>query len=118
MLARVFTFSTRSAADLTKDGNRWIRTARLGTLIAVGAGACLPGAVLAYIGPGAGITLLGALIAVGAAVLVAVGGVVLWPLRAYLRKRRGVAAPTSAETPPASHPPSGEAGAGGAGDEE
>jgi hypothetical protein len=70
--------------------------ARLGAWSALAAGALLPGAALAYIGPGPGITLLGALVAVGAAVLVAVGGVVLWPLRAYLRRRRARRSPVEA----------------------
>jgi len=42
----------------------------------------------AYVGPGAGITMLGALWAVILAVLLAVGGVLLWPLRTLLRKLR------------------------------
>lgn len=40
----------------------------------------------AYVGPGAGITMLGALWAVILAVILAIGGILLWPLRAMLRK--------------------------------
>jgi hypothetical protein len=42
----------------------------------------------AYVGPGAGITMLGALWGVVAAVLVAVGAVFYLPIRALLRRRR------------------------------
>jgi hypothetical protein len=42
----------------------------------------------AYIGPGAGITVLGALWAVVVALVLAVAAVFLWPLRALLRRRR------------------------------
>ena len=43
---------------------------------------------LAYIGPGAGITMLGALWGVIVAVLLAVAAVLFWPIRALLRRRR------------------------------
>ena len=43
----------------------------------------------AYVGPGAGITAIGALWAVILAILFAVGGLLLWPVRAmWLRMRR------------------------------
>ena len=42
----------------------------------------------AYIGPGAGITVLGALWGVVVAVVFALAAVVLWPLRLLLRRRR------------------------------
>ena len=45
------------------------------------------GPAFAYVGPGAGITMLGALWGVVAAVLVAVGAVFYLPIRALLRKR-------------------------------
>ena len=41
----------------------------------------------AYIGPGAGITMLGALWGVIAAVAIALASLVLWPLRALMRGR-------------------------------
>jgi hypothetical protein len=44
--------------------------------------------VFAYVGPGAGITMLGALWAVILAVLMAVGGILFWPIRLLLRKLR------------------------------
>ncbi|WP_339861789.1 hypothetical protein [Thalassospira alkalitolerans] len=42
----------------------------------------------AYVGPGAGLSLLSALWAVLAAIFVAVGFVLLWPIRKMMRKRK------------------------------
>jgi hypothetical protein len=42
----------------------------------------------AYIGPGAGITVLGALWGVVVAVVLALAAVILWPLRVLFRRRR------------------------------
>jgi hypothetical protein len=50
----------------------------------------------AYIGPGAGITMLGALWGVVVAVFLALGAVLFWPIRVLLRKRRKTATPTTA----------------------
>lgn len=47
----------------------------------------------AYVGPGAGLSLLGALWGLVVAVGAAVGFVLLWPLRRALRRRRATAAP-------------------------
>lgn len=44
---------------------------------------------LAYIGPGAGITMLGALWGVVVALVLALGAVLFWPVRALLRRRSG-----------------------------
>jgi hypothetical protein len=52
----------------------------------------------AYIGPGAGITMLGALWGVVVAVALALGAVLFWPIRILLRKRRKPAAPAPAAT--------------------
>lgn len=57
-----------------------------------------PGIVLAYVGPGPGITFLGALLALIVAVLVALGGVILWPLRSYWRKRKNAKTGAESET--------------------
>lgn len=46
------------------------------------------GPAFAYIGPGAGITMLGALWGVIVAIALAIGAVLLWPIRALLRRRR------------------------------
>lgn len=42
----------------------------------------------AYVGPGAGLTLLGALWGLIAAVVVSVGFILLWPLRRLMRRNR------------------------------
>lgn len=63
-------------------------------------GVTLSGPALAYIGPGAGITALGALWGVIVAVAMALGAVLFWPLRALLRRRKA-AAPTVAARDPA-----------------
>ncbi len=47
-----------------------------------------PYQIFAYVGPGAGITFLGALWAVITAILLAVGGFLFWPIRALLRRRK------------------------------
>ena len=49
----------------------------------------------AYIGPGAGITMLGALWGVIVAVALALGAVLFWPIRVLLRKRRKPATPAA-----------------------
>jgi membrane protein implicated in regulation of membrane protease activity len=49
-------------------------------------------AALAYVGPGAGLSLLGALWGLLIAVLAALVFVVLWPIRRYRRRRRRSAA--------------------------
>lgn len=50
---------------------------------------CYPAISSAYVGPGAGITMLGALWAVILAVLFVVGGILILPIRALLRRRKG-----------------------------
>jgi hypothetical protein len=57
----------------------------LAGLMALGA----PNAALAYIGPGAGLSVGGAIIGVLATLVLAAAMVVLWPLRVALRKLRG-----------------------------
>jgi hypothetical protein len=48
----------------------------------------------AYIGPGAGITMLGALFAVIVAIVFAIGGLIYWPIRS-MRRRLRHSTPTS-----------------------
>ena len=56
-------------------------------------GLTMSGPAMADIGPGAGITMLGALWGVVVAVALAIGAVLFWPIRALIRKLKG--------TPPA-----------------
>ena len=81
-----------------------------GTMLALVAGiavAGLPQAAAAYVGPGAGLTMLGALWAVIAAVLFALAGLVIWPIRAMRRRRKQLASAKAATVP-------GDGEAGGA----
>ncbi|NHZ85406.1 MAG: hypothetical protein GWP19_05945 [Planctomycetia bacterium] len=48
----------------------------------------IPTLSFAYVGPGAGITFLGALWAVITAIVLAVGGFLVWPIRAFIRHRK------------------------------
>lgn len=54
------------------------------------------GPALAYIGPGAGLSLLGALWGVVAAVAAALLFLLIWPLRRFMRRQRPVAQETAA----------------------
>jgi hypothetical protein len=54
--------------------------------------AVIPGTAAAYMGPGAGLGMLGSLIAVIAAVGIALLGIVLLPLRMIMKKRRKTSA--------------------------
>ena len=52
----------------------------------------IPFDAAAYVGPGTGISLIGAIIAVLAALFFTVGGILLWPFRAlrrWMKKRKG-----------------------------
>lgn len=66
-------------------------TKMITVLLAAGSGAAV-GMVaqpaLAYIGPGAGVSLFGAAFGLIAAVASAIGFVLFWPIRSLLKKRR------------------------------
>ena len=68
------------------------------------AGVALPAA--AYIGPGAGLSLLGAFWGLLLAVVAALGFVILWPLRRFFRRDRRAEQPaqTAAQHTAASQP--------------
>jgi hypothetical protein len=48
----------------------------------------------AYIGPGAGITLIGSFIGLLVAVLAAIGAVLFWPVRRMIKRRKAAATAT------------------------
>lgn len=62
----------------------------------------LPGIAAAYVGPGAGITMLGALWGLIVGVVMAVGVILFWPIRMMLRKAKakkaGAEAPAESAT--------------------
>ena len=60
------------------------------TLLAIGASAAVLAAspAFAYVGPGAGLTLLGALWGLILAVVVSVGFILLWPIRRMMRRNK------------------------------
>lgn len=65
------------------------------------------GPVQAYVGPGAGISVLGSLLGILATIVVAIGAILFWPLRKLMKRRKAttVAAETT-ESSPADNPPS------------
>lgn len=44
--------------------------------------------VMAYIGPGAGISVLGSLLGILSTIVVAIGAIIFWPLRKYMKRRK------------------------------
>lgn len=65
----------------------------IAALVTVGATA----SAQAYVGPGAGLSLLGALWALLVAILAAVGFIFAWPIRKWLRKRKARHAASAGE---------------------
>ncbi len=58
--------------------------------------------VLAYIGPGAGISVVGSLLGILATIFVAIGAILFWPLRKFMKRRKdrqAASAVTRAEPP-------------------
>ena len=51
-----------------------------------------PGSALAYVGPGAGLSAIGSLLALAAAVLLMIVGFVWYPVKRVMRRRRQAAA--------------------------
>ena len=64
--------------------------------------------VAAYVGPGAGLSALGSLFALLAAVVVAIFGFLWYPIKRLLVRRRGPAQADTAPTPGPSTPQTGE----------
>jgi hypothetical protein len=65
-----------------------MRSGTVLVLLLIGAAATLPETAHAYFGPGAGVTMLGALWGVVLAIAFAVFSFLAWPIRALLRRRR------------------------------
>lgn len=62
---------------------------RLGAVLAAAALFAAP--AQAYVGPGAGLSLLGALWALVAAIAAAVGFILMWPIRKAMKQRKAAA---------------------------
>lgn len=65
----------------------------------------------AYVGPGAGISVLGSLLGILATIVVAIAAVIFWPVRKMMKRRKAkaAAAQETAGDPAAGKPPSPEA---------
>jgi len=72
------------------------------------------GQALAYIGPGAGISVVGSLLSILATFFVAIGAILFWPIRKMLKRRKARRA-TAATAAPAQNP-DGARGDDGPGD--
>lgn len=72
------------------------RSAAATLAVALAAGLLTPSLAWAYVGPGAGLTVIGSLVAVAAAVLIALVGLVLFPVRLLMKKMRAAKAAQSA----------------------
>lgn len=49
---------------------------------------------VAYIGPGAGISVLGSLLGILATIFVAIGAIVFWPIRKFLKRKKALREPS------------------------
>lgn len=58
----------------------------------------LPVPVLAYIGPGAGISVLGSLLGILGTIIIAIGAILFWPIRKMMKRRKAAAATTEPES--------------------
>ena len=74
---------------MLKTRNYWKRVACLAGFAAM---ALFAAEAHAYVGPGAGLTVIGSVLAVGAAVLLAIVGFVWYPVRRILRSRKAAKA--------------------------
>jgi hypothetical protein len=70
--------------------------------------AIIPLPVAAYVGPGAGLSALGSLLALLAAIVVTIVGFLWYPLKRILRKRRPPAVQVEADQNPGSPKPQSE----------
>jgi len=53
--------------------------------------------VLAYIGPGAGISVVGSLLGILGTIVLAVGAILFWPIRKMIKRKKQVKLATSGE---------------------
>jgi len=55
-------------------------------------------AAMAYIGPGAGISVLGSLLGILGTIVVAIGAIIFWPVRKFLKRKKQAKAETVEES--------------------
>ena len=53
---------------------------------------------MAYIGPGAGISVLGSLLGILGTIVVAIGAILFWPIRKMLKRRKAASSANSQES--------------------
>jgi len=64
----------------------------------------LSNTAVAYVGPGAGISVLGSLLSILATIFVAIGAIIFWPLRKFIKRRKArLNAEVSTKTDRTSH---------------
>lgn len=78
---------------MTSKFRRWMLLAMAATTVTF---AVSP--AYAYVGPGAGLTLLGALWGLILAIVMSVGFIILWPFRRLMRRRKRVCSPPDGES--------------------
>lgn len=62
--------------------------------------ALLASPALAYVGPGAGISVLGSLLGILTTIVVAIGAIVMWPIRKLLKRRKAARADSAEAVEP------------------
>ena len=55
-------------------------------------------AAMAYIGPGAGISVLGSLLGILGTIVVAIGAIIFWPVRKFLKRKKQAKATAGEES--------------------
>jgi protein-S-isoprenylcysteine O-methyltransferase Ste14 len=55
-------------------------------------------AAMAYIGPGAGISVLGSLLGILGTIVVAIGAIIFWPIRKFLKRKKQAKATAGEES--------------------
>lgn len=86
-----------NAVTATNDVSAARTATALALCLTVLALAPLP--ALAYIGPGAGISFFGSILGILATIFVAVGAILLWPVRRMMKRRKAAKAADSAAGP-------------------
>lgn len=96
--------SPAADSQVNKQGTIQVIISKRFLTAAIAVLSVLPGAAFAYVGPGAGISVLGAVWGLIVGVVMAIGIVLFWPIRIMMRKRKAekeAAANQGADTQPA-----------------